>query len=45
MDTGLVHHAVYPFTAQLSLIHTEPTRSEMARLCWPGWLVDPQAVA
>jgi len=36
---GLVHHEVYLFTCQLSLILTLPIRGGMARLSWPMWLV------
>jgi len=39
MDTGLVYHAVCPFTPQLSLVLIAPTHGGMARLSWPGWLV------
>jgi len=44
MDMMQVHHAVSQclFSLQHSLVLTAPTHRGMARLSWPGWLVNHQ---
>ena len=41
-DTWLVHHTLYLFTPQLSLVLTAPTHGGIAGLNSPGWLVTYQ---